>query len=447
MTKGDVNADGLEDIFVGGAKGLSGAIFLQNKDHTFKRVKSPALQADAASEDMDAAFFDADGDKDLDLYVVSGGYEFEENSPLLQDRLYFNNGKGDFTKTSGHLQEYAANKKCVRPSDIDGDGDIDLFVGGGVVPGKYPLAAPSKVYFNDGKGNFSSIKPANAALGIVNDAFWIDLNHDGKKDLIVAGEWMSLKAYLTQGALFTDVSQQWFPFASSGWWNCIASGDFDNDGDIDLVVGNYGINSQIKADEKHPMQLYYLDVDGNGSIDPLIMRYIGNESVPLVSRDDMLGQVPVLKKKFIDYSVYAKAGINEILTPDQLLKSPVLKANTMTTVYLENTGDRFVKKELPVEAQVSPVYTIAVADLNHDGNLDLVLAGNNMYNRIYLGHYDANHGVALLGDGKGNFSYLPQWKSGLKVRGDVRSSVVVGEELFFGVNNSGVKSYKIRGSD
>ena len=336
------------------------------------------------------------------------------------------------------------NKKCVRPADIDNDGDVDLFVGGNVVPGNYPYSSPSMIYFNDGRGNFSAIKSANAPLGIVNDALWVDLNMDGKKDLIVASEWQPLKAYLTEGALFTDVSPQWFPFASNGWWNCIASGDFDKDGDMDLVIGNYGLNSPLKADEKHPMQLYYMDVDGNGSVDPVMTQYEGNKSVPLLFRDDLIGQVPMMKKKFNDYGLYAKATINEILTPGQLASSPVLKTNAFTTVYLENIGKTFVKRELPVEAQYSPVYAIAVSDLNNDGNSDLVMAGNNSMNRIYFGRQDANHGIVLLGDGKGNFRYLSQEKSGLNVSGDVRSILSDADGLLFGINNAPVKRYRIK---
>lgn len=444
MTKGDVNGDDLDDIFVGGAKGQSGVIFLQTGDHRYNKLPTPAFDLDAGSEDMDAALFDADGDKDLDLYVVSGGYEFEEGSPLLQDRLYLNNGKGVFSKSKGRLAHDLFNKKCVRPVDIDNDGDIDLFVGGNVVPGNYPYSTPSKIYFNDGNGNFSVIKPANALLGIVNDALWVDLNMDGKKDLIVASEWQPLKAYLTDGTLFTDVSPQWFPFASNGWWNCMASGDFDNDGDVDLVVGNYGLNSPLKADEQHPMKLYYMDMDGNGSTDPLIMHYIGSESVPLPLRDDLIGQVPMMKKKFNDYRLYAKATINEILTPDQLAKSPILITNAMATVYLQNTGKTFVKKELPEEVQYSSIYAIAVSDLNNDGNKDLVMAGNNSLNRIYLGRQDSNHGMVLLGDGKGNFQYLSQEKSGLNVKGDVRSILSDADGLIFGINNAAVKRYKIK---
>lgn len=444
MTKGDVNGDGLDDLFIGGASGQPGAVFIQGRDGKFILTHSPALASDAESEDVDAAFFDADGDHDLDLYVVSGGYEFDEGSPRLQDRLYKNDGKGNFARSDMALYKNASNKTCVRPVDIDLDGDIDLFVGGGVIPGKFPLASPSKIYFNDGTGNFAKIKAGTAPLGIVNDAIWIDLDKDGKKDLIVAGEWMPLKAFLTHGALFKDVTDQWFPFASNGWWNCLASGDFDNDGDMDLVAGNYGLNSQLRADEQHPMRLYYPDIDGNGSLDPIITRFVGNDSVPMVLRDDLIGQVPILKKKFNDYPSYARAGIADILTPDQLKNAPQLTTNLMKTIYLENTGTKFVIRELPLEAQFAPVYSIAAGDLNHDGNKDLVLTGNNTYNRIYVGRQDANHGIALLGDGRGHFRYITQAESGLRVRGDTRSSVITGDQMLFGVNNSKVTSYRIR---
>jgi hypothetical protein len=317
-------------------------------------------------------------------------------------------------------------------------------VGGNVVPGGFPTAAPSKIYFNDGKGNFIKNKPANAQLGIVNDALWVDLDKDGRKDLIVVSEWMPLRVYLAQGSLFKDVSSKWFPFGSSGWWNCLAAGDFDNDGDIDLVAGNLGTNSQLKVDDNHPMKLFTADVDGNGSTDPIITYYHADESFPLALRDDLIGQVPSMKKKFMDYTQYAKAGINDILTKDQLAKAPVLTTNQLKTLYLENTGASFVPRELPVEAQAAPVFAIAVLDLNKDGNLDFILAGNNSKNRIYLGRDDANHGSVMLGDGKGNFHYLPQQKSGLNLRGDVRSLVTDGKSLLFGVNNAAVKAYLIK---
>jgi len=444
LAKGDVNGDDRADFFVGGAKGQPGAIFLQTSDQKFTRQVATIFEIDKASEDMDAAFFDADGDNDLDLYVVSGGYEFTEGSPALRDRLYLNNGKGIFTKSVNSLPANLSNKKCVRPVDFDQDSDLDLFIGGHVVSGNFPYSTPSKIYFNDGKGNFSITQPANAALGIVNDGLWIDLNQDGKKDLIIASEWQPLKAFQTEGALFKDVSAQWFPFASSGWWNCIASADFDNDGDIDLVIGNLGLNTPLKADVQHPIELYYADVDGNGSTDPIIVHYIGNEPVPLPMRDDLISQLPMMKKKFNDYESFAQASIQTILTEEQLTTSPRLVTNNLETVYLENNGKTFVKKDLPKEAQYSSINNILVTDLNKDGFSDLLLTGNSAMNRIYLGKQDANHGIALLGDGKGNFQYLPQSKSGLNVRGDVRGCLQIDNELIFGINNKPIRSYKIQ---
>ena len=443
MAKGDVNGDGLADFFIGGAKGQPGAIFLQASEQKYNSQLNAVFEIDKASEDRDAAFFDADGDNDLDLYVVSGGYEFGEGSPVLQDRLYLNNGKGIFSKSANRLAVDLTNKKCIRPIDFDQDGDMDLFIGGHVVSGNFPYATPSKIYFNDGKGNFSSIKPANAALGIVNDALWIDLNQDGKKDLIIASEWQPLKAFQTDGALFKDVSPQWFPFASSGWWNCIASDDFDEDGDLDLVVGNVGLNSPLKASLQQPMQLYYMDVDGNGSTDPIMTHYIGSESVLLPMRDDLVGQIPMLKKKFNDYETYAKATILNVLTQDQLATAPLLTTNNLETIYLENTGKTFIRKTLPIEVQYSTVYKILVSDFNHDGHRDLVFAGNNSLSRIYLGKQDADHGTLLVGDGKGNFQYIPQSKSGLNLKGDVRSGIQIEDLLIFGINDKALRSYKI----
>jgi enediyne biosynthesis protein E4 len=447
MAQADINGDGMADVFMGGAKDQAGAIFIQTKDHNFKSIKNAAIEADAPSEDVSALFFDADNDKDFDLYVVSGGYEFEEGSPLLQDRLYLNNGKGQFTKSKIALPLNYTNKSCVASSDVDRDGDLDLFVGGKVVPGKYPLSERSEIYVNDGKGKFTQHTDVNKnfnKLGVVNSAVWTDVNKDGIEDLIIAAEWKPLKVFINENGKLTDQSQKYFSSIGSGWWNTILAHDFDKDGDNDLVVGNYGFNSQMKVDSNHPMKLYVQDIDGNGSIDPIITHYIGEVAYPLFPRDDVNGQVPILKKKFSDYGIYAKATINEILSPEQLQKSAVSTITTLATVYLENTPNGFVKKNLPMEAQYAPVHAFTYMDVNKDGHDDLIIAGNNSYNRIYFGRHDANHGMVMVNDGKGNFTYIPQSQSGLNVKGDVRSLMVVNGKLVFGLNNGKIENYRLK---
>lgn len=448
MAKADVNGDRLEDIFIGGAKGNGGAIFIQQKNQQFVKARSIMPEGDVASEDTDAAFFDADGDGDQDLYVVSGGYEFEANDRALQDRLYLNNGRGQFAKSI--LPKNYTSKKCIAPCDIDADGDMDIFVGGGIVPGRYPEAVPSKVFINNGKGEFTDqslqylaeLDPGYS----ISDAVWTDLDKDGRSDLVAVGEWTPLIALINTGSALKNKSKVYFPFANRGWWNVIASVDMDNDGDEDIIAGNYGLNAQVKANVNHPLEIYSHDIDGNGSVDPVITHYIGNTAWPMVPRDDMVGQVPSLKKKFNDYPSYARATIGDILKPELLAKGAMHKAEAVQTTYIENRNGYFTEQPLPVEAQYAPVYTIATPDVNGDGNKDLILGGNNIYNRIYLGRHDANHGVVLLGDGSGNFQYIPPVHSGIGIRGDVRSMIVINDQLIIGVNNEAIKAFRINAS-
>jgi hypothetical protein len=442
LAKGDVNGDHLEDLFIGGAKDQTSALFLNSSKENFT-IQKAGLNT-KGSEVTDAVLFDADGDKDLDLYTVSGGYEFQIDDQLLQDHLFTNNGKGVFTEIV--LPTNRSNKTCVRVADIDHDSDIDLFIGGGVAPGNYPSASPSKIYVNDGHGKFSDQSQKyfkNITLNIINDAAWIDLNKDDQLDLVTVGEWEPIRAFINIGNSFTEETRKYFPFSSNGWWNTIKLEDMDKDGDADLIVGNFGLNSQLHATEAQPLQLFATDIDGNGSIDPVITHYIDGVSYPMVPRDDMIGQVPSLKKKFIDYGVYANATINDIIPNEKLDKIVPMTVQTLQTVYLENQGDHFKAKQLPIEAQYAPVYAIHTTDINKDGNLDLILAGNNKYNRIYLGNCNANHGVLLLGDGKGNFKYAKQNESGLNLRGDVRDVTQIGNTIIFGINDSSVKSMKI----
>ena len=452
MAKADVNKDGREDIFIGGAKGQPSQIFIQAANGNFIKKSEPSIAKDSLSEDVAAEFFDADGDGDLDLYVCSGGYEFAENDPALQDRLYLNDGKGNFIKSEKALPRMLTSTACVRAADIDGDGDMDLFVGGRLVPGKYPTSPGSFLLLNDGKGNFTdatdAIAPALRNIGMVTDALWIDINKDGKNDLIVVGEWMPIKVFINGGKVLKDESSKYIKFASNGWWNKIYADDFDGDGDQDLIIGNIGLNTQFHSSEKEPLQLYYKDFDGNGSIDPIFCYYINGVSYPANSRDDLADQLPMIKKKFLEYRQYADATINDIFTPDELKDAKVLSVSEQSTLYLQNDGEKgFSKKPLPIEAQYAPVYAVVSLDANKDGKKDLLLAGNNSWTRIKYGRYSANHGILLIGDGKGNFSYVPQTHSGLNVRGDVRSMLQIktgpATSIFWGMNNAPVISYRL----
>jgi len=441
----DINKDGLDDVFIGGSKGTASAIYIQNANETFTETTQPVFLKDAGSEDVAATFFDADNDGDVDLYVGSGGYEFNANDSALQDRLYINDGKGNFTKKQNALPVMLTSTGCAKAEDIDGDGDMDLFVGGRLIPGAYPTTPHSYILLNDNKGNFTdateTVSPALKSIGMVTDAAWVDVNGDKINDLIIVGEWMPVKVFINKGGKLTDASADYIKFESRGWWNRIYAEDMDGDGDKDLVIGNCGLNTQFKAKENEPLSLYYKDFDNNGSIDPVFCYFIGGSSYPAASRDDLADQLPFIKKKFLEYKGYSTATINDIFTEDQLKNASVLKAGNMQTIYLENQGSKgFVLHQLPLEAQYSPVYGITSTDINKDGKKDLVLMGNNTWTRIKFGRYSANHGMVFIGDGKGNFTYVNQTESGLNIKGNVRSLATIktktGTSIIVGINDS-----------
>jgi hypothetical protein len=284
---------------------------------------------------------------------------------------------------------------------------------------------------------------------MVTDAVWLDLNGDQAQDLVIVGEWMPIRFFINQRGKLVDQTAARLPEPSAGWWNRILAEDFDADGDLDLVAGNLGLNAQVKGSKAQPATMLYGDFDGNGSVDPVLCYYIGGQHVPAFSRDEMTGQLVFLKKRFPNYKSYAEATVEKVFTEQELKGAQRLEANRFQTSYLENKGGTFTFRNLPVEAQFAPVYAIGSVDLNGDGHLDVLLGGNLEKTRVFTGKYDANYGIALLGDGKGSFTYLPQPKSGLSLRGDIRDMTMLagkeGRKVVFWVNNGKGITYSLTG--
>ncbi len=453
IAKADINNDGLEDIFIGGAKGSAGKLFMQTKSGNFIPTNKALFDNDKIMEDIGALFFDADNDGDADLYVVSGGNEYEVNSPELQDRLYFNDGRGNFERHKGAVPTMLTSGSCVNSSDFDQDGDIDLFVGGRLIPGQYPTTPRSYILENDGKGNFKDvtkvINPSLEYLGMVTDALWSDFNGDDRADLIVVGEWMGIRIFKNSDGKLIETSENSGVQNSEGWWNKIVSGDFDADGDLDYVLGNFGLNSQLKASISEPVTMYAKDFDNNGSLDPIMCSYIMGESYPVFSKDDLVGQLSGLKSRYLNYSDYADQKITDIFTVEELSEAVVLKAKNFATSYLENLGNnQFKLSPLPHVTQFSPIYGILPGDFNKDGNLDILMGGNFFGTRVKYGRYDANKGTYLLGDGNGKFTPVNNINSGLSVDGEVRDIMLLEQAdksqlLVFVKNNMALQVYKI----
>ncbi len=450
MAKGDLNKDGLEDVFIGGSAGQEGAVFLQQADGRFLREQSAIPANDGRFHDSASALFDANGDGHLDIYVASGGYhDFEPGDERLQDRLYLGNGMGGFITATGALPPMRTSSSTVAVSDLNMDGYPDIFVGGRVVPGRYPELPRSYILLNDGSGKFTdatkTVAPDLELIGMVTAALFTDLNEDGREDLILAGEWMPLTIYLNKSGKLQDETSTYLDQPYVGWWNTVAASDLNGDGRADLVVGNVGTNTQFKVNAQEPAQLLYADFDDNGSIDPIFSFHIGGKSYPYLTRDELLGQLASLRQKFTTYASYADATLEDIFSQEQLKKAQKLTANHMgTSLFLSADDGRYKLEPLPVQAQFSTVNQVIISDVNRDGNDDLMLFGNNEFFKLRLGRFDANYGTLLLGKGDGSFDYVPQPRSGLEVKGDVRAALQIGDRIFLGLYGQAVKAYKLQ---
>ncbi len=457
LAVGDVNNDGLEDFYVGGAKGHAGKLFIQTNDG-FKDSGDLPWSEDMNCEDVGAAFFDADNDGDLDLYVVSGSNEYEEGSVNLQDRLYLNDGKGNFKKAKNALPDMTGSGSCVVACDYDGDGDLDLFVGGRQKPGKYPFPATSHILRNDSKPNkvlftdvTSEVAPQLKNIGMVTDAVFTDVDGDGKPDLVIVGEWMPVKIFKNKGSAFEDMTDRAGLSNETGWWNCVIAGDFDHDGDMDLVAGNLGLNYQYKASKKYPFEIYAKDFDNNGTLDIALGYFYNDTLFPVYGRDRSAIQTPFIRQKFPTYRDFAKATLADVYGSDNLKSALSYKATNFATCYFENKGNgTFIAHPLPNQAQISSVNSIIKEDIDGDGNLDLVIAGNMYGSEIETTRNDASIGLYLKGDGKGNFEPVPYTNSGLLIGGDVRkiNLIHIGKNknraILVAKNNSSMQLVKIK---
>lgn len=450
----DLNNDGLDDIYLGGAKGQSGVLYVQTEEGNFVKEDGP-WAFDSSYEDIEIAIIDVNGDQNNDIYVVSGGGgDFEDSPELLQDRLYLNNGNGTFTKSIDDLPLMENSNACIRPFDIDGDGDLDLFIGGRIVPGNYP-AAPRSYILENTNGKFKDITETYAQelyrIGLVNDALWTDFNNDGQTDLIVTGEWMSIRFFKNDNGKLVDVSNELEIGKYYGWWNTLEQGDFDNDGDIDYIAGNIGKNNKFHPSFEKPLDLYLNDFDANGINDIVLATKYKGHAVPVRGRECSSAQMPYIAEKFASYQSFATASLEDIYGDDMLANGLKYEVNYFGHVLLKNMGNgKFDIIELPYRTQLAPINDFLIMDFNEDGFPDIMYTGNRFGTEVETQAYNAGIGGILINNGKGEFENLLPAESGFYTPNNARklNQITVGKDRYIVVtnNNDKIQLFKINSS-
>ena len=421
--KGDVNGDGLEDIYIGGAKGQAGQLYLQTADGKFIKKEEAIFKQYADFEDVAVLFFDADKDGDLDLFIGAGGNNVQPNSREIQQRLYLNDGKGNFTIDGSAFSNNNMNISIAISYDFDGDGDEDLFAGGRSVPFNYGVSPQSYLYQNNGHGQFADIAiPAIANAGMITAAVWADVNGDATKELIITGDWMDTKifSYNKSKNIFEELQNTGLE-NKLGLWQSIAAADVNGDGKTDLIIGNIGENFYLRPDKNNPVRLWTNDFDQNGTAEQFITRSINGKDMPVFLKREITDQFPALKKQNLKHSDYATKSIQDLFSKELIEKSVQKTFNYCQSIIAINNGNgKFTIQALPLMVQLSSVNAITATDLNNDNKIDLIMGGNLFEFPPQFGRLDGSYGHVLMNDGKGNFSWIESKKSGLSLRGSIK---------------------------
>ncbi|RYZ52904.1 MAG: VCBS repeat-containing protein, partial [Sphingobacteriales bacterium] len=449
VAKGDVNGDGLEDLYIGGAREQAGQLYLQKGDGSFQKSAQPLFEQFRAFEDVAVLFFDTDRDGDLDLFLGAGGNNVRPGEREIQHRLYKNDGRGGFSLEPRAFPPNSMNISVAAAYDYDGDGDEDLFVGGRSVPYVYGQLPRSYLYQNNGQGVFSEVdSPVLYALGMVTGAVWTDVTGDNKKELVVAGEWMAPRVFsVANGGLKelhgTGLSEFY------GWWQSLAVADLNGDGKEDLVLGNIGENFYLRPTTENPVRLWVRDFDGNGTADGFLTRTVGGRDLPVFLKREVTDQFPWLKKDNLRHSDYAKKSIQELFGPEALKGAASLPFTFPSSIIALNIGKgKFSAQPLPVRGQLSSINAICTVDVNGDGSLDLITGGNLFTFPPQFGRLDASYGDLFVNNGKGAFTWMPNASSGIHVRGEVKDIVEikagVGVRLLIAQNNEAPVLYHMK---